>query len=149
MSTYCTETQVESNLKGVEIGAGTLVSTTDLAEYIEEESSLIDSYVQVKYSLPITDVDGLVFLRRLCIIMCVYRVTKTLQPKNALPVPDDRVSQEISHSSAYSQAIRTLKDIASGKAQLPIVASKSKVLFSSTAVTNDEDFVLKHDEKQW
>lgn len=146
---YCADTDVIENLKGIVIDANSAVTTTALDNMITQVSAMIDAYIQTEYALPITSTKSLDFLKMICIDISVYRVTKVLQAKNALPAPDIRVTQEISHGSAYKESMGTLHDLKNGKIQLPDENKKTQNQFSSTAVNNAEEYVFKHSEQQW
>lgn len=150
MADYCTADDVISDVKGLEVTANTAVTTTKLAEIITQESSIIDAHIQERYTLPITDSTALTFLKRICISLCVYRVTKILQEKDSRPVPDGRVIQDISNSSSYRDAMNMLKMIANGKMSIPNqeITNEKNVSFSSS-YDPDECFEFKHNEQQW
>lgn len=119
MATYCSESNVTDNLKGVTISGSTKITSDALASYIAEESAVIDAHISPRYTLPISDATALIFLRKICIDLVVYRVTKTLQPAQPVPVPVDGAVQEISHVTAYKEAMRMLRDIKAGKGVMP------------------------------
>lgn len=149
MVDYCTSADVTENLKGVTVSASTAVTTTALGNIIDQESATIDAYIQSAYVLPIVDTSALNFLKGICIKMCVYRVSNILQPKNSAPLPDENLKQDISHQSAYRDAMNILRAIMKGTMQLPIEGRKSIKYMSSTAVNENEVSEFSHSEKQW
>jgi len=149
MATYCTSADIVENMKGVSFSANSAVTSTALTNMIDQESATIEAHIQAKYALPITDATALLFLKKICIDLVVYRVTKVLQPKEVISAPDGKVEQEISAPSAYRNALGMLRALMNGKAQLPLESKKSINFISSTAVDNDTSTVFKHDEQQW
>lgn len=149
MADYCTEADVKENLKAVVFSGSSAVTTTAIGNIIDQESALIDAHIYPRYTLPIVNATALNFLKRICIALCVYRVTKILNPLEVKPLPDNQGFQEISHASAYKDAMRMLKDIAAGKMFLPLESDAGRSLFSSTAVNDDVQTVLVSEEKQW
>jgi hypothetical protein len=57
--------------------------------------------------------------------------------------------QEISHSSAYREAMRMLKDILKGKTTLPGEDEKSISFISSTAEECDHKTNIEYEKQQW
>jgi phage gp36-like protein len=148
LTDYCTSDDVKANLKGVEITASSAVTIDGLADIIEQESALIDTFL-VKYELPISGASALLVLKKICIALCVYRVSYILQPKTIRPTADGNVEQDISHYAGYKNAMKMLAMLASGEINLPAEDKKSISYFSSTAVNNDEVCEFIHNEKQW
>ncbi len=149
MVAYCTEAQVQANMKGVTFGAATAVTSSALEDIIDEESAYIDAKIARRYALPIADATALIYLRRLCLALVIYRVTLILQPKSIRPTPDGNVEQDISTEGQYKKAVRELEALADGSADLPNEDKKSIDYISSTALNNDEECEFVHDEKQW
>lgn len=149
MADYCTQSGIEANLKGVVFSASTSVTATGLASIISEESAIIDAHVQVRYALPIENATALLFLKRICIALVVYRVTNILQPKQIKPIPNTNAEQEISHYSAYKEAKALLKAIMDGKMSLPLEDLQSVPNFLSSAVDCDEEMTFVYNETQW
>ena len=147
---YATEAQIEANLKGVDFSeANAVVNTAALVDILAEESQVIDQHIQPNYDLDITDADALIFLRKICIDLVVYRVAKILMPKEQKFTPDGRVIQDISYSGAWRKAMDMLKKLASREIALPNVAVKSKVFVSSTLDTCNIKPTFEKDTRQW
>ncbi|MCK5387233.1 MAG: DUF1320 family protein [Gammaproteobacteria bacterium] len=149
MADYCTTDDVKDNLKDIDLDANTVVPPTVLADIVTQVSALIDVHIQGKYTLPITDTTALSFLELIAIDISVYRVTKILQVKNALPVPSGNVVQDISHGSAYREAMNMLKGLLNGVVDLPNEAPKNNAVFSTSTTTDNDAFVIQKGEEQW
>ena len=148
MTDYCTSDDVKANLKGVEITISSAVTISGLADIIEQESAIIDTFL-TKYTLPITGAAALSVLKKIAIALCVYRVSYILQPKTIRPIAGGNVEQDISHYSGYKNAMKMLSMLASGEISLPSMDKKAMSYFSSTAVNNGEKCEFTHNEKQW
>lgn len=146
---YCTESDILENMRGVDFNSQSAVTDTALGNMITQESQFMDGFIQGRYNLPLTDSDALTFLKKICIDLVVYRVTKVLQPKDQLPLPSDKARQDISTGSAYRVVIQMLKSVKDGSCPLPNTPVKSIKLFSSEAVDQGWEGVIKKDEQQW
>lgn len=147
---YATEAQIEANLKGVDFSAAnSTVDSAALVEILEEESQVIDQHIQPNYTLEITDVDALIFLRKICIDLVVYRVAKILMPREQKFTPDGKVIQDISYSGAFRKAMKMLKDLLERKIALPNIPVKSRVFVSSTLDTDNVTQTFEKDVRQW
>jgi phage gp36-like protein len=150
MANYCTQADIEINMRGVSFQAsGTAISIAGLSNIIAEESALIDAHLQVRYELPIANATALLFLKRIAIALVVYRATNIIQPKQIKPIPNDNAEQEISHYSAYKDAMRFLREIQAGKMSLPLEDQASVPNFVSTAVTDADEATFVYHETQW
>lgn len=149
MTDYATKADIELNLKGVTFSASTSVTSDGLVAMISQESSVIDQHISSRYALPITEASALLFLKKICIDLVVYRVTKVLQPKNATPIPQDKAIQDISHSSVYREAMRMLRSVSDGSIALPVEEQSTRTIVSSTAVDDDQETTFELEEQQW
>jgi phage gp36-like protein len=148
LTDYCTNADVIANLKGVSITSSTAITTSGLEDIIEQESAIIDSFL-TRYTLPIASAGGLSVLKKICISLCVYRVSLILQPKTIRPTADGNVEQDISSAADYKNAMKMLKMLADGSLNLPSETKKSLAFFSSSAVNNGDTTQFVHDETQW
>ena len=147
---YATEAQIEINLKGVDFSeANADVDTAALTAILAEESQVIDQHIQPNYTLPITDADALIFLRKICIDLVIYRVAKILMPREQKFLPDGRVIQDISYSGAWHKAMKMLKELLERKIALPNISVKSRVFVSSTLDTDNVTQTFEKDVRQW
>ena len=147
---YATEAQIEANLKGLDFSeSNAVVDSAALVDILAEESQVIDQHIQPNYDLDITDADALIFLRKICIDLVVYRVAKILMPKEQKFTPDGRVIQDISYSGAWRKAMDMLKKLASREIALPNGAVKTKVFVSSTLDTDNVRQIFEKDIRQW
>ena len=146
---YATESQIVANLKGLDVGVGKTITTAILSDILAEESQVIDQHLQPNYTLDITDADALIFLRKICIDLVVYRVAKILMPKEQKFTPDGKVIQDISYSGAWNKAMRMLKEILSREIALPNISVKSRVFVSSTLDSDNVKQTFEKDVRQW
>lgn len=141
MTDYCDSDDITANLRGVTFGASSVVTSSALADIISQESAVIDQHLRGRYTLPVSDATALLWLKKIAIDLVVYRVSKILQPKNPAPVPEN-ATQEISHSTAYREAMKMLRNILDGKMSLPGETEKSVSFFKSSAVDSSEPMAI-------
>ena len=146
---YATEAQIIANLKGLVVGASNTITTAILSDILAEESQVIDQHIQPNYTLDITDADALIFLRKICIDLVVYRVAKILMPKEQKFTPDGRPIQDISYSGAWNKAMTMLKNLLSREIALPNISVKSRVFVSSTLDSDNVTQTFEKDVRQW
>lgn len=149
MTNYAVKADIDAELKGITFGATTAVTATALDNLITQESAVIDMHVMVRYNLPVVEASALLVLKKICIDLVSYRIRKILQPKEVLPQPDDKATQEIVSSSTFREAMRMLKDLSTGKMSLPGEAQKSTNFINSTAVNEDIPTEFEFGVKQW
>ncbi len=145
---YCTEADIVENLAGVTFGVNTVVTSAALSNMIDQESQVIDQHIQSNNTIPVVDSDALIFLKKICIDLVIYRVTKVLRPKNIEPVPNN-ATQDISHASAWRLAMQMLKDIKDGVTTLPNTDIQDKTFVSSTLNDDQVDSTFEKDTRQW
>lgn len=146
---YCVTSDIEANLKGTSFSASTTPSDTELDRFIDEESRVIDAHLRGRYDLPITDATALEFLRKISVDLVVYRVSKLLMPREQKTLPDGRTIQDVSHSSAYREAMRMLKSLMDGKLSLPGVSVKGLSFIQSYQEESDTDKNFDVEKQQW
>ena len=96
---------------------------------LEDADALINSYLESRYSLPLTSTPRL--LRNLASDIARYQLY------------DDRAPESV--KNRYDAAIATLKDIASGKAQLGLDASNADTDPAAVVKTDGPDRVFTDD----
>jgi len=147
---YATEAQIEANLKGADFSAAnSTVDSAAMVDLIAEESTVIDQHIQAHYTLPVTDADSLIFLRKICIDLVVYRVAKILMPREQKFLPDGKIIQDISYSGAWRKAMAMLKEISKGDLTLPGQVVEAKTFVSSTLETDGVVQIFERNVKQW
>lgn len=145
---YCVEADIVENLRKVSFSATTAVTSTALDNIIDQESQVIDQHIQSRFTVPPVDDDALIFLKKICIALVIYRVTNILRPRNIEPIPN-KATQDISHASSWKAAMNMLEDLQSGETVLPNTDVTAKVFVSSTLETDGVEGTFKKDIKQW
>lgn len=147
---YATKDQIEANLKGFDADeANVHVTPAILTDFIEEESQVIDQHIQAFNTLPVVDAEALIFLRKICISLVIYRVAKTLMPREQKKLPNGDVIQDIAHSSEFRIAMNMLKDLKKGITALPNTDPEAKVFSSSFQVDDNTEKNFELDKTQW
>lgn len=143
---YATQADIEGELQGVTFPIEP-VTVSVLSGYLDQESALIDQHIGVIYELPITDTSALLYLKKICIDLVVYRVIKVLASKS---VEGD--NRDISREKvAYDAAIKVLEMIESGDKNLAGAtrnSTQTKIISGTPASTSTER-IFKKDTVQW
>ena len=145
---YCVEADIIENLRGVSFSSSTPVTTAALGNIIDQESQVIDQHIQSRFTVPAVDPDALIFLKKICIALVIFRVTAILRPKDIQPIPNDE-NQDISSASTWKSAMNMLKDLQSGETVLPNTDVTAKVFVSSTLDSDGVEGIFKKGVRQW
>jgi phage gp36-like protein len=143
---YCTDTDISSEFKDITFSASTTITDTEVDGYIDQASSLIDSYLIAKYQVPITGSASLLFMKMICIWLVKSRILSILSVKTPL----DKTKQDPDGQKLYDQAIELLKKLKSGAIQLTdAVASTSDDGLTSYLMNRDVEFQFQMESDSW
>lgn len=78
---YCTQTDIEAEFKEIVFSGSSAVTTTELAEWIDQESAYIDGRVGLRYVVPVTATNALKVLKRICLFRVSQRVKNVIEVK--------------------------------------------------------------------
>jgi hypothetical protein len=125
---YCTYTEVSSEFKDITFSASTAVTDTEVSDFIDQSSSLIDGIIASKYEVPVTGSMSLLVLKMICIWIVKARILSILSVKT----PQDKTKQDPDGPTLLKQAMDMLKAIKKGDLALTdaIVASSDDGLTS-------------------
>lgn len=110
-----------------------VVDAVAVSAALARASEEIDSYIAVRYPLPLAETPGL--LKGFCIDIALYRLAST---RNV-------VSEE--HRQRYEDAIKHLEKIAKGIAALPVAAADGEEEEGALAVTGPRPIVVGGPER--
>lgn len=71
---YITAAEVAAEVKGLTIGAATLLTDTKVGEWIDQEEATINARLRKRYEVPITDADDLEVIKPIALGKVVQRV---------------------------------------------------------------------------
>lgn len=145
---YCTVAEVESDFKNLDFKTNTLVTSADVTQFITEADALINSYVGMKYEVPVAGGSGALGLLKLFSRTLVAdRVKKILEVKQ---VQNTAANQDVRGAYSTRDVIKALEQIKKGELSLegasPLVSGGG---FYSNNYANGVDPVFKKDERQW
>ena len=147
---YSIYTDVQSEFKGLTLSATSKVTITEVTEYISQEDAKIDAKLSIRYSTPITGTEALKLVKKISIDFTAYRISKILNLKTDVPLPDGRIIQVLNNSGSYKESMKFLDELASGKVPLPDATLNSPgPVVSSYNATNSIEPIFKRDTKQW
>lgn len=147
---YCTSTQVQTECKLATAfsdgpaPAATNPNATKVGEIIAETDASIDSVLRPKYTLPVTDTDDLLVLRRISLALCAERVREIMGVVSQAQTTDQKFT-----STTADKARSDLKAIQRGDIQLNTTPATSRDGSRSYASENGIEPVFKRGEVQW
>lgn len=150
MVAYATEAQVLEEFKELESGTDDeIFNPTQIERFIEEESATINAYLAGRYAFPITGVESLSLLEKICIDCVACRMEKILNLKKPVHASNQRIKQEMNECDACQWGKDLLEDIKNGKLKLPDEASlDNNKPWSYTSANNVQPIFLR-DVDQW
>lgn len=143
---YCEVQDIRDEFAGLTIGtSGTKMTETQTEEWIAQECAFIDSALSNRYQIPVVKTDSPIsfsVLKRIAIFRVSERVKNKIEIKTSI---DQTSSQEKSFVQTRTPN-SDLKDIMSGKIDLP-----DAVLVSSTGSVYSHgcEGFFRTDEQQW
>lgn len=151
---YCTAANVTSELKNVTFNASSSVTSAAVLEFIDQADAIIDMHIAQRYSAPVTSgAKSLNILKKISIDLVVYRIAKILNLSKSVPIPDQKVIQEITEGSAYRESMKLLVAIRDNLMNLPdatLLDSTSGLASFHTETGNSEIVpVFDREEQQW
>jgi hypothetical protein len=107
---YCTDTDVASEFKGITFSASTAVTDTEVDDFIDQSSALIDGIIASKYEVPVVGSVSLLILQMICVWIVKARILSILSVKT----PQDKTKQDPDGPTLLKQAMDMLKAIKKG-----------------------------------
>lgn len=142
---YCTILQVEGEVKtAAPFSATTEPTATKVGEVMAETDAMIDSVLRAKYTLPVTDADDLLVLRRISLALTAERVREIMGIQTQNPSTDQQYV-----ATTADKARADLKAIQAGKVQLNSSPANAYDGSRSYARENGLTAVFKKNETQW
>ena len=149
MTSYASLSDIVAEFKELSIDESSAVSITDVNQYIEQESAMIEMYLEPIYVLPVTGERALKILKRLAIALVAYRIAQILSISRATVLTDTKTIQEINGGTAYKQALKDLEKISQEKLVLPDATLKSNRDPYSYNSEQTIEPVFSTTEQQW
>ena len=151
--TYATQSDIENELKGVTFTASSQVTASAVGDFLEQADAIIDMHLVKRYTTPITGSDSLLIVKKIAIDIVAYRITKILDLKKSVPIPDNNVIQNITEGSAYRESMKMLIAIRDNKMDLPdeteLNAYSPLISFHTETGNNDIEPFFEKGVKQW
>lgn len=146
---YATVDEIVDEFKSLVIDeAKSVMTTSKIQSFIDQAGAEIDSFIFERYVLPVTGTKSALFLKKICIDLVSFRVTKIISIKNA--IPDSKgVYQEILEGAFYREAMAKLKKIHNGDLKLvdaPEAGGSPVRSYSQKATLTP---IFKKNERQW
>ncbi len=144
---YSAHADVAAEFKATTFSSSSLITSTQVTEFIAQADALIDSYVGMKYIVPVTaGASALKLLKLFSAVLTADRVRKILEVKQATNKDADQNPRGMSPVDVMKQ----LKDIRDGNLLLDGATSLiGSGGFYSNNEANNVTPVMRKDDKQW
>lgn len=145
---YTTSTEVQADFKNITFSTTTLVTTADVVQFIAEIDALINSYVGMKYEIPVlADSEALALLKLFSRTLVADRIKKVLEVKQATSTA---VNQDVRGAYSTRDVMSALNSIKKGELKLSgATALVSGGGFYSSNAANDRKRTFHKDCKEW
>lgn len=144
---YTTFAEVAAEFKQQTFDATSNVTDSDVSQFIVEADALIDSYVGMKYTVPVTAGAGLNLLKMLSRNLVANRVKGILEVKQET---SRDANQNVRSGLSTPEILKILSNIRDGNLSLEGATSLIGAGgFYSYNYANSVEPVFKKDEKQW
>lgn len=144
---YCTNTDISSEFKDITFSATTAVTDTEVDDFIDQMSSLIDSFISNRYETPVTGPISLLILKFICILLVKSRILSILSVKT----PQDKTKQDPDGPTLWDRALKMLEQLKKGQLILPDADGPGSFEggMSSFLMNEDIDYTFTMEDKNW
>jgi len=147
---YALPSDIQSEFKKLDLSLTSAVTTAEVTEFILQTSADMDMKLAVRYETPVTGTQSLLILKKIAIGLVSFRIANILNLKREVPIPDNRIIQQLNYTSEYKEAKKTLDEISKGDLSLPdAVELSSNTGIASYNAKNDILPVWERDTRQW
>ena len=149
---YATVAEIESEFKKVSFSGSSLITSTEISDFLDQTDAIIDTKLGLRYETPITGAKSLLVMKKIEIDFVAYRVAKILEIKKNIPVPDANIVTEITEGTAFKISQDLLENLQKGLVILPdAVKTSTDGGMKSYTTTDDTNLepVFDVEEQQW
>lgn len=145
---YSTSSDIQSDFKNITFSTTTLVTSDDVEQFIDEADALIDSYLGMRFQVPVEDDDSaLNLLKMFSRTLVADRIKKILEVKQTT---NQSANQDIRGAYSTKDVLQQLRDIRDGNLNLSGATSLvSGGGFYSNNYTNDVTPIFTKNDKAW
>jgi len=145
---YSTSAEIQSDFKNLTLSTTTLVTTADVEQFIVEADALIDSFIGMKYEVPVTGgASALSLLKLFSRTLVADRVKKIMEVKQA---QNTSANQDTRGAYSTKDVMAALKQIQNGDLKLSgATGLVSNGGFYSHNNANSIEPTFKKGCKQW
>lgn len=145
---YATVDEIQADFKDLTFSTSTNVKTADVTQFIVESDALIDAFIGMKYTAPVTAGAGLNLLKLLTRSLVSARIKKIMEVKQEKSTDaNQNVLGVLLSPSAVMKILNEIKDGSMALAGAAELVSNGG--FYSENYTNDVAPVIEKDSKQW
>jgi len=81
---YCIVSDVQSMFKNITFAATDAITDTEVSNWIDEESAILDSLLRARYNIPLTGTNSLEVLKKVCAFIVAGRVDVILNQSTGI-----------------------------------------------------------------
>lgn len=145
---YSTSAEIQSDFKNLPLSTTTLVTTADVDQFIVEADALIDSFIGMKYEVPVTGgASALSLLKLFSRTLVADRIKKIMEVKQT---QNTSANQDVRGAYSTKDVMAALKQIQTGDLKLSGATSlvSGGGFYSKNNASNVEP-TFKKGCKQW
>lgn len=146
---YSIYTDVASEFRGIDFSSTSVVTSTEVTEFIAQADQYIDSRIGLKYSVPVSSSDSPLsfkILKRLSIWLVTSRIKDILKVKTGV----DTGEQQTRENDPGKMARDEIDMIVKGTLLLPdATLASSADGFRSYSVDAGQEFTFSRDSDDW
>lgn len=145
---YCSSAEIEADFKDITFTTTTLVKAADVTQFIVEADALINSYIGMKYVVPVSGgMEALALLKLYSRTIVSERIKGLMEVKQAKNTDGN---QNVRTGLSVRDVLKLLADIRDSKTELiDAVKLTPSGLFYSNNYANSEEPIMLKNTKQW
>jgi len=141
---YAALEDVQAEFLNLTFTNATPVTDTEVEDFIDTYSMVIDGWVSNRYAVPVTGAASLAMLKEVCVALVKSKIKRILaRGAGAKQESQEKVALEI-----RKEAMDILRSIKKGEQDLHDATRKAPVT-TSYGYINEQQAVFKKDEDQW
>lgn len=146
---YASISEIQSEFRSLNLSATTSVSTDEVTRFLEEADALINSFLEGRYSTPITGTNALLVIKQIEIDLVTSRISKVLKIKQPNLALREDTKQGITDGSLTNKAMRMLKMLQNGDMTLSDATAISTTTITKNPVPSTYCPTFEKSETQW
>jgi phage gp36-like protein len=144
---YCTTAEIITDFKNMDFTTTTLIKAATVDGFIAEADALINSYVNKRYTTPVTTGEGASLLKLISRSLVSARVKTMMEVVQVKSTDANQNVRTVLFSP--SKCLEILEDIQKGNVDLIGATPKQSSAFFNNNDSNGVESVFQKEKKQW